>query len=78
MSLQCVYVCTSPPASVAQLLLGRVSAPRSGSTGFDPGLRQTKVVNNGTSCSLLGTRIFGVGLGLVAPCQYNVTGGGIR
>ena len=47
--------------------VGRVSAPRSGGTGFDPGLRHTKVVNNSTSCSPLGTRIFGVGLGLVAP-----------
>ena len=47
--------------------LGRVSAPRSGGTGFDPGPRHTKVVNNGTSCSPLGTRIFGVRLGLVAP-----------
>ena len=46
---------------------GRVSAPRLGGTGFDPGPRHTKVVNNGTSCSPLGTRIFGVGLGLVAP-----------
>ena len=45
---------------------GGVSAPRSGGTGFDPGPRHTKVVNNGTSCSPLGTRIFGVVLGLVA------------
>ena len=44
-----------------------MSAPRSGATGFDPGPRHTKVVNNGTCCSPLGTRIFGVGLGLVAP-----------
>ena len=47
--------------------VGRVSAPRSGGTGFDPGPQHTKVVNNGTNCSPLGTRIFGVGLGLVAP-----------
>ena len=47
--------------------VGIVSAPRSGGTGFDPGPRHTKVVNNGTSSSPLGTRIFGVGLGLVAP-----------
>ena len=47
--------------------VGRVSAPRSGVSGFDPGPRHTKAVNNGTSCSPLGTRIFGVGLGLVAP-----------
>ena len=45
--------------------VGRVSAPRSGGTGFDPGPRHIKVVNNGTSCSPLGIRIFGVGLGLV-------------
>ena len=44
--------------------VGRVSAPRSGDTGFDPGPRLTKVVNNGTSCSPLGTRIFGVGSGV--------------
>ena len=47
--------------------VGRVSAPRSGGAGFDPGPQHTKVVNNGTSCSPLGTRIFGVGLGLFAP-----------
>ena len=46
--------------------VGRVSAPRSGGTGFNPGPRHTKVVKNGTSCSPLGTQIFGVGLGLVA------------
>ena len=46
--------------------VGRVSAQRSGGTRFDPGPRHTKVVNNGTSCSPLGTWIFGVGLGLVA------------
>ena len=46
--------------------VGRVSASRSGGTGFDPGPRHTKVVNNGTSCSRLGTRIFGVGLEMVA------------
>ena len=47
--------------------VSRVSAQRSGGTGFDPGPRHTKVVYIGTSCSPLGTRIFGVGLGLVAP-----------
>ena len=47
--------------------VGRVSAPRSGGTGLDPRPRHTKVVNNGTSCSPLGTQVFGVGLGLVAP-----------
>ena len=46
--------------------VGRVSAPRLGGTGFDPRPRHTKVVNNGTSFSQLGTQIFGVGLGLVA------------
>ena len=44
-----------------------MSAQRSGGTGFDPGPRHTQVVNNGTSYSPLGTWIFGVGLGLVAP-----------
>ena len=38
-------------------LVGRVSASRSGGTGFDPGPRHTKNVINGTSCSPLGTRI---------------------
>ena len=47
--------------------VGRVSAPRSAGTGFDPGPRNTKVVNNCTSCFPLSTRIFRVGLGLVAP-----------
>ena len=47
--------------------VGRVSAPRSGGTGFNPGPRHTKVVNNGTCCSPLGTLIFGVGLVLVTP-----------
>ena len=56
------YMTTGVGSSV-----GRVSTPRSGGTGFDHGPRHTKVVNNGTSCSPLGTRIFGVGLGLVAP-----------
>ena len=42
--------------------VGRVFAPRSGGTGFDPGPRHTKVVNNSTSCSPLGTRIFGVSI----------------
>ena len=35
--------------------VGRVFAPRSGATGFDPGPRHTKVFTNRTSCSLLGT-----------------------
>ena len=35
--------------------------------GFDPGPRHTKVVKNGTSCSSLGTQIYGVELGLVDP-----------
>ena len=47
--------------------VGRVSAPRSGGTRFDPELRHTKVINNGTSCSMLGTQ-----------CLYNVTNGGIK
>ena len=56
--------CTGLGSSV-----GRVSAPRSGGTGFDPGPRHTKVVNNGTSCSPLGTR---------ARTGRSVTGSGIR
>ena len=58
--------------------VGRVSAPRSGGTGLDPGPRHTKVVNNGTSCSPLRSRIFGVGLGLVVTVSVYVTGGDIR
>ena len=38
-----------------------------GGHGFDPGPRHTKVVKNGTSCSSLGTQIYGVELGLVDP-----------
>ena len=38
-----------------------------GGHGFDPGLRHTKVVKNGTSCSSLGTQTYGVELGLVDP-----------
>ena len=38
-----------------------------GGPGFDPGPRHTKVVKNGTSCSSLGTQIYGVELGLVNP-----------
>ena len=43
-----IYIYTGLGSSV-----GRVSAPRSRGTGFDPGPRHTKVVNNGTSCSPL-------------------------
>ena len=35
-----------------------MSALRSGGTGFDPGPRHSKIINNGTSCSPLGTWIF--------------------
>ena len=38
-----------------------------GGHGFDPGPRHNKVVKNGTSCSSLGTQIYGVELGLVDP-----------
>ena len=38
-----------------------------GGHGFDPGLRHTKVVKNGTSCSTLGTQTDSVELGLVNP-----------
>ena len=39
----------------------RVTAPGNGRS------RHTKVVKNGTSCSSLGTQIYGVELGLVDP-----------
>ena len=45
---------------------GRVSVPRSGGTGFDPGPVHTKVVNNGTTCSC-SLEVEGEGLGLVSP-----------
>ena len=53
------------PAPIAQL----VECPLKGTGGqrFDPGPRHTKVVKNGTSCSSLGTQIYGVELGLVDP-----------
>ena len=56
---------TAKPASVGQA----VECPLrvTGSHGFDPGSRHTKVVKNGTSCSSLGTQTYGVGLGLVEP-----------
>ena len=41
--------------------VGRVSAPRLGDAVFNPGPGHTKVVNNGTSCSPLGTQMFRVG-----------------
>ena len=55
----------SAPAPIAQL----VECPLRGTEdhGFDPGPRHTKVVKNGTSCSLLGTQTYGVELGLVDP-----------
>ena len=63
------------PAPIAQL----VECPLrgTGGHGFDPGPRHTKVVKSGTSCSSLGTQIYGVMLGLVDQCQDNVTGCGI-
>ena len=53
------------PAPIAQL----VECPLwgTGGHGFDPGPRHSKVVKNGTSCSSLGTQIYGVELGLVDP-----------
>ena len=53
---------TGPDRSV-----GRVSAPGNGRSRVRSGLRHTKVVNNGTSCSSLGTQTYGVELGLVDP-----------
>ena len=57
--------CKPVPAPIAQL----VECPLrgTGGHGFDPGPRHTKVVNNGTSCSSLGTQTYGVELGLVDP-----------
>ena len=52
---------TGPESSVECPLRG------TGGHGFDPGPRHTKVVKNGTSCSSLGTQIYGVELGLVDP-----------
>ena len=53
------------PAPIAQL----VESPlrETGGHGLDPGPRHTKVIKNGTSCSSLGTQIYGVDLGLVDP-----------
>ena len=53
----------SLPAPIAQL----VECPLrgTGGHGFDPGPRYTKVVENGTTCSSIGTQIYGVELGLV-------------
>ena len=59
---------------VAQLV--ECSLGETGGHGFDPGPRHTKVVKNGTSCSLLGTQTYGVEIGLVNQCQDNVTGRG--
>ena len=67
-----IFVCSvfiafqsTSPAPIAQL----VECPLrgTGGHGFDPRQRHTKVVKNGTSCSLLGTQIYGVELGLVDP-----------
>ena len=53
------------PAPIAHL----VECPLrgTGGQGFDPWPRHTKVVKNGTSCSSLGTQVYGVELGLVDP-----------
>ena len=48
-----------------------------GGHGFDPGPRHIKLVKNSTSCSPLGTQTYGVEIGLVDPCQDNVTRCGI-
>ena len=45
--------------------VGRVSAPRSGGTGFVPGPRHTKVFNNGTSCSDFRGRASRTGLSIM-------------
>ena len=56
---------THIPAPVALL----VECPHQGmgGHGYDPGPPHTKVVKNGTSCSLLGTQTYGIELGLVDP-----------
>ena len=59
--LQCYYCATGPDSSVECPLRG------TGGHGFHPGPRHTKVVKNGTSCSSLGSQIYGVELVLVDP-----------
>ena len=46
-----IVMSTGPDSSV-----GRVFASGNGRSRFDPGPRHTRVVKNGTSCSLLGTQ----------------------
>ena len=55
--------------SLAALVVQSVECPLLGTGGhkFDPGPRHTRVIKNGTSCSLLGTQTYGVELGLVDP-----------
>ena len=48
------------PAPIAKLI--ECPLRGTGGHGFDPGLRHTKVVKNGTSCSSLGTQVYGVEL----------------
>ena len=48
-------------------ITSRVFASGTGGHGFDLRPRHTKVVKNGTSCSLLGTQSYGVELGMVDP-----------
>ena len=57
--------CPRTLAPIAQL----VECPLrgTGGHGLDPGLRHTKVIKNGSSCSSLGTQTYGVELGLVDP-----------
>ena len=53
------------PAPVAQLV--ECTLRGTGSHGFDPGPQHTEIVKNDTSCSSLGTQIYGIELGLVNP-----------
>ena len=53
---------TGPDSSV-----GTVSAPGNGKSRVRPRPRHTKVIKNGSTCSSLGTQIYGVELGLVDP-----------
>ena len=63
MSNESLCIFRKTPVPIGQL----VECPLrgTGGHGFDPGPRHTKVVKNVTSCSSLGTQIYGVELGLV-------------
>ena len=54
---------------IAALVAQSVECPLRGAGGhrFNPRPRHTKVINNGNSCTSLGTQIYWVELGLVDP-----------